>query len=113
MPQANPESITLTALHARLIEKIRQNKPHVIHSWMVADQIDFDDRGQHLADLLADVVTYARACVQDLRDKTGDMRAALDDVLDTVDGLSDTRDDLVGALANCADDMRNGMGRAA
>lgn len=43
---------------------------------------------------------------------------AVDDVnvarfADVTGGISDLKGDVVGTLLNCADDLRNGMGRAA
>jgi hypothetical protein len=104
-----PGVASIATAHARLAEHIRTNLPHHIPNWHVADYVDFDDRAEHLRQLLVEVEVYVRAAMQDIKDHANirvDVKVA--------DGiLSDTRGDIVGELLNCADDLRNGMGRAA
>jgi hypothetical protein len=108
--RADSQRLTLTALHARMVEAIRQNPPHVILGWHIADSVDFDDRGAHLDQLLIEVVAYVRAAVQDIKSKAN---VDCGDALDLVKALDDCRNDLVGQMLNLSDDMREGYNAAA
>jgi hypothetical protein len=101
--------MTVRAAYARLAEHLRSNLPHHIPSWHVADHVDFDDRAQHLDDLLAAVGIYALSVMQDTKSHAN-IRV---DTPNIIGAFEDLRGDIVGELRNCADDLRNGMGRAA
>jgi hypothetical protein len=95
--------------HTALVGRLQQNRPHHQPNWHVADSLDFEDRAEHLQRLLVDVEVYVRAAMQDMKDHAS-IRV---DVKVTEGVLSDFRGDIVGELTTCADDLRNGMGRAA
>jgi hypothetical protein len=94
--------------HALLVQRIITNKPHPIHSWHVADSGDFDDRAEHLHRVLKAVEDYVRTVMVDVKSHADIFVDA-----DVTGGISDLRGDVVGELQRCADDLRNGMGRAA
>jgi hypothetical protein len=101
--------MTVRAAHARLAEHLRTNLPHHIPNWHAADHVDFDDRAQHLDDLLAAVGIYALSVMQDTKSHAN-IRV---DIPNIIGAFEDLRGDTAGQLRNCADDLRNGMGRAA
>jgi hypothetical protein len=94
--------------HALLIQRIITNKPHPIHSWHVADASDFEECATHPQRMLKAVEGYVHSVMVD-------MKRSADTFVDADVGgcISDMRGDFVGQLRNCADDLRNGMGRAA
>lgn len=102
--------LTLTASHSRMVEYIRQNTPHVIHNWHLADSVDFDDRGAHIDQLLLEVVSYLRAAVQDIKSKAN---VDCGDALDLVKALDDCRGDLVGQFIHMSERVREGNYAAA
>jgi hypothetical protein len=111
MSQADSANTTIASVvdaHALLIQRIITNKPHHMPSWHVADALDFEDRATHLQRLLEAVEDYVRAVMED-------MKASANIFVDAevTGGISDLRGDVVGTLRNCADDLSNGMGRAA
>lgn len=109
MARADSE-VTLAGRHALLVEYLRQNTPHVIHNWHLADSIDFDDRGAHINQLLMEVVSYLRAAVQDIKAKAN---VDCGDALDLVKALDDCRGDLVGQFLNMSERFRGGLDAAA
>jgi hypothetical protein len=101
-------SPTLADAHALLVQRILTNKPHPMRSWHVADALDFEDRATHLRRLLEAVEHYVAAVMEDTKDHANIYVDA-----DVGGCISDMKGDVVGTLLNCADDLRNGMGRAA
>jgi hypothetical protein len=101
-------SPTLTDAHAQLIARILTNKPHPMRSWHVADVLDFEDRATHLQRTLEAVENYVRTVMADIKSHANIFVDA-----DVTGGISDLRGDVVGELLRCADDLREGIGRAA
>jgi hypothetical protein len=101
-------SPTLADAHAQLVARILTNKPHPMRSWHLADVLDFEDRATHLQRTLEAVEDYVRAVMTDIKSHANIYVDA-----DVTGGISDLRGDVVGELLRCADDLREGIGRAA
>ena len=111
MARADSADTTIASVadaHALLVQRVITNKPHPIHSWHIADAGDFDERAEHLHRILQAVEDYVRTVMADVKSHADIFVDA-----DVTGGISDLRGDVVGTLRNCADDIRNGMGRAA
>jgi hypothetical protein len=94
--------------HARLIQRLQQNRPHHMHAWHVTDALDFEDRAEHLRRLWIAVEDYTRAVLVD----TAASSNVHVDIKDVTGCISDLKGDMVGSLLNAADELR-GFGRAA
>jgi hypothetical protein len=111
MARADSLDTTIASIadaHALLIQRIITNKPHHMPPWHVADALDFEDRATHLQRMLEAVEDYVRTVMEDMKRSANIFVDA-----EVTGGISDLRGDVVGTLRNCADDLRNGMGRAA
>jgi hypothetical protein len=101
-------SSTLADAHAQLLARIVTNKPHPMCSWHVADVGDFEERATHLQRTLEAVEDYVRTVMADIKSHADIYVDA-----DVTGGISDLRGDVVGELSRCAEDLREGIGRAA
>jgi hypothetical protein len=105
---AHTTTASVSDAHAHLIQRLITNKPHPMRSWHVADVLDFEERADHLQRTLEAVEDYVRTVMADIKSHANIFVDA-----DVTGGISDLKGDVVGELLRCADDLREGIGRAA
>ena len=89
------------ASYAHMIGRLAANRPHYLNPRMIADASDFNERADHLRNLLIAVGDYVRVSLKDIEDSSG---VALD--VKYVEGaFADLTGDVTGALRNAADRM--------
>jgi hypothetical protein len=105
---AHTTTASVSDAHAHLIQRLITNKPHPMRSWHVADVLDFEERADHLQRTLEAVEDYVRTVMADIKSHANIFVDA-----DVTGGISDLKGDVVGELLRCADDLREGIPRAA
>jgi hypothetical protein len=89
------------ASYAHMIGRLAANRPHYLNPRVIADSSDFNERADHLRNVLIAVGDYVRVSLKDIEDSSG---VSLD--VKYVEGaFADLTGDVVGALRNAADRM--------
>ena len=97
-----PFRSSLKDAHAHLVDRIGDNTPYILNSRLIADAEDFNERADHVRSILIAVTDYVRVAVKDISDKSN---TAIDERY-LLGLLNDVTGDVVGALNNAAEDLR-------
>ena len=96
-----PAVPTVLGAYAHLIGRLAANRPHYLNPRMIADAADFNERANHLRNLMIAVTDYVRVSLKDIGDSSGVEM----DVKYVEGAFHDLTGDVTGALRNAADRM--------
>jgi hypothetical protein len=100
------KSTPVADAHAHMIERLITNKPHEIRCFL-ADDRDLDERTAHIQAIGNAFLAYLSEIAEDTVFNANVRVTALRDAReDALNGISDCLSDLVGALANAAEQYR-------